>query len=76
MFGGIIQLSACHPQALEQAIKEFYNEHEIDINRFVMLTSDCATVMLGRWNGLAVLLKRTVRLFQNSTASDIEKIWH
>jgi len=60
VFGGIIQLTACHAQALEQAIKEFYNEHEIDLNRLVMLTSDGASVMLGRWNGLAALLKRTV----------------
>jgi len=60
VFGGIIQLTACHAQALEQAIKEFYNEHEIDLNRLVILTSDGPSVMLGRWNGLAALLKRTV----------------
>jgi len=60
VFGGIIQLTACHAQALEQAIKEFYNEPEIDLNRLVMLTSDGASVMLGRWNGLAAFLKRTV----------------
>ena len=60
VFGGIIQLTACHAQALEQAIKEFYNEHEIDLNRLVMLTSDGAFVMLSRWNGLVALLKRTV----------------
>ena len=60
VFGGIIQLTACHAQALEQAVKEFYNEHEIDLNRLVMLTSDGASAMLGRWNGLAALLKRSV----------------
>ena len=60
VFGGIIQLTACHAQALEQAVKEFYNEHEIDLNRLVMLTSDGASVMLGRRNGLAALLKRSV----------------
>ena len=60
MFGGIIQLTACHAQALEQAMKEFYNQHAIDLSRLVMLTSDGASVMLGRWNGLAALLKRTV----------------
>ena len=57
VFGGIIQLTACHAQALEQAIKEFYNEHEIDLNHLVMLTSDGASVILGRWNGLAALEK-------------------
>jgi len=60
VFGGIIQLTACHVQAFEQAIKEFYNEHEIDLNRLVMLISDDASVILGRWNRLAALLKRTV----------------
>ena len=60
VFGGIIQLTACHARALEQAIKEFYNEHEIDLNHLVMLTSDGASVMLRRWNGLAAFLKRTV----------------
>ena len=60
MFDGLIQLTACHAQDLEQAIKEFYHEHEIDINRLVMLTSDGTSVVLGRWSGLAALLKRTV----------------
>jgi len=55
VFGEIIQLTACHAHALEQAIKEFYNEHEIDLNRLVMLTSDGASIMLDRWNGLAAL---------------------
>jgi len=60
VFGGIIQLTACHAQALEQAIKEFYNKHEINLNCLVMLTSDGASVMLGRRNGLAALLKHSV----------------
>ena len=63
VFGGIIQLTAYHAQALEQAIKEFYIEHEIDLNRLVMLTSDGASVMWGRWNGSAPLLKRSVPHF-------------
>ena len=36
VFGGIIQLTECHAQALEKAIKDFYIEHEIDLNRLVM----------------------------------------
>ena len=58
VFCGIIQLTACH--ALEQAMKEFYNQHAIDLSRLVMVTSDGASVMLRRWNGLAAFLKRTV----------------
>ena len=57
VFGGIIQLTACHAQALEQAVKEFYNEHEIDLNRLVMLTSNGASVILGWWNGFSGLIK-------------------
>ena len=45
---------------LNRLYKELHNEHEIDINRLVIMTSDGATVMLGRWNGLAASLKRTV----------------
>ena len=60
VFGRIIQLTACHALALEEAVKEFYNEHKIDINRLVMLTSDGTSVILGRWNRLAALSKRTV----------------
>ena len=60
VFGGIVQLTACNAPALEKAITKYYSDHEIDINRLVMLTSDGASVMLGRRNGLAALLKRTV----------------
>ena len=59
VLGGIILLTTCHDPDLEQAVKEFYNEHEIGINRLVMLTSNDALVMLVRWSGLAALLKRT-----------------
>ena len=48
VFDGIIQLTACHAPALEQTIKELHNEHEIDINRLVMSTSDGTSVMLDR----------------------------
>ena len=40
VFGGIIQLTACHAHALEQATKGFDNEHKMDINCLVMLTSE------------------------------------
>ena len=60
VFGGIIQLTACNALALEKAIQGYNSNHQIDINCLVMLTSDGTSVKLGRWNGLAALLKRTV----------------
>ena len=60
VFGGIIQLIACNAPALKKAIKGYYSDHQIDINRLVMLTSDVVSVVLGRWNGLAALVIRTV----------------
>ena len=59
VFGEIIQLTACNAPALEKAMKGYCSDHQIDINRLVMLTSDGTSVMLGRWNRLAALLKRT-----------------
>ena len=51
---------ACNAPALKKAIKGYYSDHQIDVNHLVMLTSDGASVMLGRWNGLSALLKSTV----------------
>ncbi|XP_059179040.1 E3 SUMO-protein ligase KIAA1586-like [Physella acuta] len=60
VFGGIIQLTACDASALEAAITQYYTEHQLDMNRMVMITSDGASVMLGRRKGLAALLKAKV----------------
>ena len=51
---------ACNAPAFKKAIKGYYKNDQIDVNRLVMLTSDGASVMLGRWNGLVALLKRIV----------------
>ncbi|KAL0161425.1 hypothetical protein M9458_045150, partial [Cirrhinus mrigala] len=60
VFGGIIQLTACTAQDIVQAITQFYTKHELDMQRMVMLTSDGASVMLGKHNGVAALLKRQI----------------
>ncbi|CAL9687293.1 unnamed protein product [Knipowitschia caucasica] len=60
VFGGITQLTACTAQDIVQAITQFYFNHGLDIQRMVMLTSDGASVMLGKHNGVAALLKRQI----------------
>ena len=60
VFGGIIQLTACTAQDIVQAITQFYSKHGLDMQRMVMLTSDGASVMLGKHNGVAALLKRQI----------------
>ena len=60
VFGGIIQLTACHAPALEQAIKEFYNEDEIDINCLVMLTFDGTSAFAGSVDWISSLQWRLV----------------
>ncbi|CAL9694135.1 unnamed protein product [Knipowitschia caucasica] len=60
VFGGITQLTACTAQDIVQAITQFYFNHGLDMQRMVMLTSDGASVMLGKHNGVAALLKRQI----------------
>ena len=58
LFGGIIQLTAYTAHDIVQAITQFYSKHGLDLQRMVMLTSDGASVMLGKHNGVTALLKQ------------------
>ena len=60
VFAGIIPLSRCDSQSILKEIKKFYTINNIDIQKMVMLTSGGATVMLGKRNGVAKLLKNFV----------------
>lgn len=60
VFGGIVQLTACTARDIVQAITQFYTKHKLDMQRMVMLTSDGASVMLGKHNGVAALLKQKI----------------
>ena len=60
VFGGIIQLTASTAHDIVQAITQFYSKHGLDMQRMVMLTSDGASVKLGKQNGVAALLKRQI----------------
>lgn len=43
---------------LVQAIAHFYSKHDLTCKKMVMPTSDGASVMLGKHNGVAALFKR------------------
>jgi len=60
VFAGIYRLTACDSKAIVAAIKQFYGDNDIDIMRMVMLTSDGASVMLSRENGVAAQLRRDI----------------
>ncbi|CAK6949836.1 zinc finger protein 862-like [Scomber scombrus] len=60
VFGGIVQLKACTAHDLVKAITDFYSSQELDLQKMVMLTSDGASVMLGKHNGVAALLKQQI----------------
>lgn len=60
IFGGIIQLKTCDATSIVSAINEFYSNNNIDMQKMVMFTSDGASVMLGRINGVAAKLKEKI----------------
>ncbi|XP_078518450.1 zinc finger protein 862-like [Lissotriton helveticus] len=59
-FGGIVKLTSCNAEAITTAVKEFYTANELDLMKMVMFTSDGASVMLGKNNGVATRLKQSI----------------
>ncbi|CAM2113912.1 unnamed protein product [Caretta caretta] len=60
LFGGLLRLQECDAVSIVSAIKEFYKKHQLDLMKMVMFTSDGASVMLGKLNGVAAQLKRDI----------------
>ena len=60
VFGGIIRLQGCDAVSIVLAIKKFYSEHNLELRKMIMFTSDGAPVMLGKVNGVAAQLKKEV----------------
>src|SRR6218665_1734887 len=60
VFAGIIQLQACDSSAITIAIKKFYSDNDLDLQKIVMFTSDGASVMLGKHNGVSAQLRREI----------------
>lgn len=60
VFCGMVKLTACDSRSIFSAIKEFYMTNNLDLKKMVMFTSDGASVMLGRRNGVAALIRAEV----------------
>ena len=59
VFGGIVALGMCNAEAITTAVKDFYTANKLDLMKMVMFTSDGASVMLGKNNGVATHLKQS-----------------
>ncbi|CAM2117278.1 unnamed protein product [Caretta caretta] len=57
LFGGLLQLQECDAVSIVSSIKEFYKKHQLNLMKMVMFTSDGASMMLGKLNGVAAQLK-------------------
>ncbi|XP_069056629.1 E3 SUMO-protein ligase KIAA1586-like [Pleurodeles waltl] len=60
VFGGIVKLSACKEETITIAVKDFNTANKLDLMKMVMFTSDRASVMLGKNNGVATCLKQSI----------------
>ena len=58
-FAGIVKLIACDSVSIVAAITQFYFDN-IDIQKMVMCTSEGASVMLGKNNGVAAILRHDI----------------
>ena len=61
IFAGILKLTSCDSSSIVAAIKEFYIINNLDLQKMVMITSDGASVMLGKNNGVAAVLRRDIK---------------
>lgn len=52
-------LSSCDSASIVTAIKQFYCDNDFDLQK-MMFTSDGASVMLGKNNGVAAILGREI----------------
>ena len=51
-----MKLIACDSVSIVAAIKQLYLDNNIDLQKMMMFTSDGASVMLGKNNGVAAIL--------------------
>ncbi|XP_069794897.1 uncharacterized protein [Narcine bancroftii] len=74
-FGGIVPLQAGDAASIVSAIKQFYEEKKLDLHKMVMVTSDGASVMLGRVDGVAARLKQDIpHLVQQHCVAHLEDL--
>ena len=75
IFDGITKLSECNSISIVTAIKQLYNENDLNLQKMVMLASDSASVMLGKNNGVAAILKREIpHLYEQHCVAQREEL--
>lgn len=60
VFAGKVKLTACNSAAIVDLIRKLYNENCLDMNHIVMFTLEGASVMLGKRNGVAAILRISI----------------
>jgi Domain of unknown function (DUF4371) len=60
VFAGMVKLTACDSLSIFSAIKNFYMTNSLDFKKMVMFTSDGASVMLGKRNGVAARIRAEI----------------
>src|SRR6218665_1459445 len=56
-FAGMVKLTACDIQSIFSAVKLFHLNNNLTLQKIVMFTSDGASAMLGKRNGVAALIR-------------------
>ena len=56
-FMKLLSLKECDAQAIFIAVTDFFSQNEVATQKLIMFTSDGASVMLGRNNGVQAKLK-------------------
>lgn len=59
-FCGIVELTTRCGQSIAEAVVQFYSRHELDLQRMVMLTSEDDSIVLGKPDAAAALLKQQI----------------
>ncbi|ESO11974.1 hypothetical protein HELRODRAFT_158351 [Helobdella robusta] len=59
VFAGMVKVTACDSQSIFMAIKVLYTK-QIRFKKIIMFKSDGASVMLGKKNGVAALIRAEV----------------
>ena len=59
-FVGILKWTGCDANSIVKAIKQFYIDNQLELQRTVMSMSDGASVMLGKNNGTAAILRQGI----------------
>ena len=69
-----MQLRACDAFSIVLVMKQFYRETKLDLRKLFMFTSDGASVMLGKVDGVAALKLEASHLIQQHCVAHRENL--